>query len=148
MRHLLDVNLLVALIDPDHAHTNAAHKWWVEIGKSGWASCPLTENGAIRILSNPNYSSTHRFTPKFLIGKLQGFVERYDHEFWSDDLSLRDENVFVTEMIYGPRQITDIYLLALATKHRGCFVTMDARIPTSAVANVKSNSLFVIDTSD
>ena len=145
MRYLLDVNLLVALIDPDHVHSNIAHRWWIETGKSGWASCPLTENGAIRILSNPNYSPTSKFTPKFLIGKLQGFVERYDHQFWPDDVSLRDENIFRTEMIFGPRQITDIYLLALAIKNDGCFVTFDTGIPTSAVVRVNANSLFVID---
>lgn len=146
MRYLLDVNLIVALIDPDHVHSNVAHNWWIETGRSGWASCPLTENGAIRILSNPNYSSTYKFTPEFLIGMLQAFAERYDHEFWPDDVSLRDENVFVPEMIFGPRQITDIYLLALAIKHDGCFVTFDTGISTSAVANVISSSLFVIDT--
>jgi len=145
MRYLLDVNLLVALIDPDHSHSSIAHSWWIETGKSGWASCPLTENGVIRILSNPNYSLTAKFTPKFLIEKLQGFVERYDHEFWPDDVSLRDEHIFMPELIYGPRQITDIYLFALAIKNNGCFVTFDTGIPTSAVASVNSSSLFVID---
>lgn len=146
MRYLLDVNLLVALIDPDHTHSNAAHSWWGKTGKSGWASCPLTENGALRILSNPNYSLTAKFTFNFLIGKLQDFVERYDHEFWSDDVSLRDDSMFLTDLIYGPRQIADIYLVALAVKNKGCFVTFDTGIPTSAVANVKSDSLFVIET--
>src|SRR5437660_5400098 len=102
MRSLLAVNLLVALIDPDYLHSNIAHRWWVEYGNAGWASCPITENGAIRILSNPNYSHAAKFIPKFVIGKLEEFVERYDHEFWPDDVSLRDENLFATELIYGP----------------------------------------------
>jgi len=48
---LLDVNVLVALLDADHMHHTAATHWLSEHLDAGWASCPLTQNGCIRILS-------------------------------------------------------------------------------------------------
>ncbi|MEQ1604663.1 MAG: TA system VapC family ribonuclease toxin [Pyrinomonadaceae bacterium] len=146
MRYLLDVNILVALIDPDHVHSDIAHGWWVAANHDQFATCPLTENGAVRILSNPNYSSTVKFTAQQVIEKLGEFADLYDHEFWPDDVSLRDGNVFMADKIYGSRQITDIYLLALAVKAGGCFITFDSGITTSAVVNVNSNSLVVLET--
>ncbi|HQZ95725.1 MAG TPA: PIN domain-containing protein [Pyrinomonadaceae bacterium] len=145
MRYLLDVNVLVALIDPDHVHSDFAHGWWVTADHQ-FATCPLTENGAIRILSNPNYSSTVKFTTKQVIERLSEFAELYDHEFWPDDISLRDSKLLVTDRIFGARQITDIYLLALAIKNGGCLITFDTGIPTSALANMKATSLVVLET--
>ena len=146
MRYLLDVNVLIALLDRDHVHSDVAHSWWAGEDHNRFATCPLVENGAIRILSNPNYSSTAKFTAKQVIEKLGEFVKLFDHEFWSEDLSLRDDEVFLADKIYGPRQITDIYLLALANKNDGCLVTFDTGIPTSALVNSNPNSLDVLDT--
>ncbi|MDO9124550.1 MAG: VapC toxin family PIN domain ribonuclease, partial [Deltaproteobacteria bacterium] len=53
--YLLDVNLLLALSDPMHIHHELAHRWFAEKGHQAWATCPLTENGFIRIASHPNY---------------------------------------------------------------------------------------------
>ncbi|MBT8366554.1 MAG: VapC toxin family PIN domain ribonuclease, partial [Deltaproteobacteria bacterium] len=53
--HLLDINLLLALTDPMHVHHEPSHQWFAEKGQKAWATCPLTENGFVRIASHPNY---------------------------------------------------------------------------------------------
>ncbi len=143
MRALLDVNFLIAQFDPDHAFHERAHAWWAANLKRGWASCPLTENGVVRIMSNPNYSEKMRFTPGDLIGRLKKFAAQSNHEFWPDDLSLRDEKIFIAERLHSSRQLTDLYLLALACVHDGRLVTFDRGIPLSSVHHAKAVNLCV-----
>lgn len=144
MRALLDVNVVIALLDPDHAFHERAHQWWAASSKSGWASCPLTENGVVRIMSNPGYSQGARFTPGDLIARLHTFARQTNHEFWPDDLSLRDGSVFAAERIHGSRQVTDLYLLALAARHKGRLATFDDGISLSAVRTAKPSNLCVV----
>ena len=144
MRALLDVNVLIALLDTDHAFHERAHDWWATQAKSGWASCPTAENGVVRILSHPGYGRTAHFTPQDLISRLRTFVSQTDHEFWPDDLSLRDEEVFLADRIHGSRQLTDLYLLALAGKHGGMLATFDQGIPISAVPGATAANLCLI----
>lgn len=143
MRGLMDVNVIIALLDPDHVFHERAHVWWAANFKSGWASCPLTENGVVRIMSNPNYSGKIRFTPNDLIGWMRRFVKQSDHQFWPDEISLLDEKIFAAERIHGSQQLTDLYLLALATKHHARLVTFDQGIPLSAVTNAKTENLCI-----
>src|SRR6185437_2219934 len=110
MRALLDVNVVIALLDPDHAFHERAHDWWLKNAKSGWASCPIVENGVVRIMSNSAYSSKVRFTSADLISRLEQFAAQTNHEFWLDDVSLRDGKVFATERMHSSRQLTDLYL--------------------------------------
>ncbi|MBU6399448.1 MAG: VapC toxin family PIN domain ribonuclease [Verrucomicrobia bacterium] len=144
MRALLDVNVVMALLDPDHVFHEQAHVWWATNVKSGWASCPIVENGVVRIVSRPEYSRRVRFTPGDLVGRLQIFAEQTDHEFWSDDVSWRDRPLFILERIHGSQQLTDLYLLALAAKHGGRLVTFERSIPISAVPIAKVEHLCVI----
>ena len=144
MRALLDVNVVIALLDPDHAFHNRAHDWWVTQEQAGWASCPIVENGVVRIMSNPGYSQKARFSPGNLISTLQQFAAQTNHEFWPDDISLRDETIFVTDRVHSSRQITDLYLLALAVKRGGTLVTFDQGIATPAVKNAKRENLIVV----
>ena len=144
MRALLDVNVVIALLDPDHAFHDRAHDWWAANAKRGWASCPLTENGVVRIMSNPGYSKGAQFTPGDLISRLRTFADQTDHQFWPDDLSIRDNAIFSAERLHGSRQLTDLYLLALAAKHGGTLATFDTGIPVSAVRNAKAGNLAVI----
>jgi toxin-antitoxin system PIN domain toxin len=143
MRALLDVNVIMALLDPDHAFHERAHDWWAANGQHGWASCPLTENGVVRIMSNPGYSRKARFSPGDLIARLRQFAGQSNHEFWPDDLTLRDETCFAAERLHSSRLLIDLYLLGLATKHNGRLVTFDQGIPLSAVRNAKTEHLFV-----
>ena len=144
MLALLDINVVIALLDPDHAFHERSHDWWARNAKSGWASCPIVENGIVRIMSNPGYSAKARFIPGELISRLQTFAAQTNHEFWPDDVSLRDEKMFMAERIHSSRQLTDIYLLALAGKHDGRLATFDKGIPISAVRAVKLENLCVI----
>ena len=144
MRALLDINVLIALLDPDHVFHVRVHDWWKGHSKRGWASCPLTENGLVRIMSNPAYSKALTFRPGELIGHLELFVIQSDHEFWPDDLSLRHEAAFVRDHLHSSRAITDVYLLALAVKHEATLATFDRTIPLSAVRGAVAANLSVI----
>jgi len=141
MRALLDVNVIIALLDPDHAFHERAHAWWAAHRNRGWASCPLTENGVVRIMSHPGYSQKIRFTPGELIDRLRHFAAQTDHEFWPDGISLRDEKIFAAERIHSSRQLTDLYLLALAVVHQGRLVTFDHGIPLSSVPHATAANL-------
>jgi uncharacterized protein len=144
MRALLDVNVIIALLDPDHIFHDRAHDWWAANAKSGWASCPIVENGVVRIMSNPGYNDKDHFTPGELVLCLRTFAQKTDHEFWPDDLSLRDEKIFATERIHSSRLLTDFYLLALAAKHSGKLATFDQGIPVSSVRIAGAKNLCVL----
>jgi len=144
MRALLDVNVVIALLDPDHAFHERAHGWWAAQAKSGWASCPIVENGVVRIMSHPGYTRGARFTPDDLISRLRTFATQTNHEFWPDDVSLRDGKIFAAERLHSSRQLTDLYLLALAAAHGGRLATFDQGIPISAASAAKTENLCVI----
>lgn len=142
MRALLDVNVLIALIDPAHEFHRTAKAWAIEHATSGWASCPLTQNGCARIISQPSYA---RSVPiQQAIETLQGLCQSSLHQFWPDALSLLDTTAFEHSKIHGHRQLTDLYLLALAVRHDACFVTFDGAIPLSAVKGATRQHLLVL----
>ena len=142
---LLDVNVLVALFDADHLHHEAAHDWFADNRDGGWATCPLTENGFVRILSNPAYGAAVERTVTRLDG-LRRFCASGQHHFWPASLSLRDERVFNLSFVRGPRQLTDVYLLGLAKKMGGRLATFDRSIPLKAVPGCKPDTIAVIGT--
>ena len=120
----------------------AAHEWWAANNSAGWATCPLTENGLVRIMSQPAYPNA--ITATFAIQLLAEQVERTDHAFWSDNVSLRDERSIASDRILGPNQITDVYLLALAVNNDGRLVTFDRSVPLDAVRGAEPRHLAVI----
>ncbi len=120
MRVLFDVNALIALLDEEHVHHQVVHKWWAANKSAGWATCPLTENGLVRIMSQPGYKNP--ITTTFAIDLLVEQKDETDHAFWPDNVSLCDGTFFDPNRILGPKQITDIYLLALAVKNDGRLV--------------------------
>jgi uncharacterized protein len=144
MRALLDVNVVIALFDPDHVFHDRAHDWWATQAKAGWSSCPIVENGVVRIMSHPSYSQKMRFTPGDLIFRLRTFAAHTNHEFWPDGISLRDERTFISGHIHGSKHLTDIYLLALARKNGGKLATFDKGIPISAVSAAELQHVCVI----
>jgi toxin-antitoxin system PIN domain toxin len=131
MRALLDVNVLIALHDRDHVHHERASEWFAAHAKMGWASCPLTQNGCLRIMSQPAYPSAQPLTA--LLSMLRQSTSAPFHEFWSDDASILDAKRFHDAHMHSHRQITDLYLLGLAVKNRGRLVSFDIRIPLTAV---------------
>jgi toxin-antitoxin system PIN domain toxin len=134
-RFLLDINVLIALLDPNHVFHDRAHVWWADNRQAGWASCPLTENGVIRIMSQPAYSKQLSFAPADLMTLLRSFTTASDHVFWADEVSMLDPMVFNSWAILGHRQLTDLYLLALAVRQGGILCTFDANINPAAVHN-------------
>lgn len=143
-RALLDINVLVALFDPDHVHHDIAHDWFADHRELGWASCPITQNGLIRVLSNPRYGSPVS-SLRAVRESVRRFVSTREHEFWPDDVSLADNAVFDASAIAGHRQLTDVYLLGLATKRKGHLVTLDRSIPARAVVGAGPNTLTIIE---
>jgi uncharacterized protein len=140
---LLDVNLLVALFDPDHIHHDLAHDWFAEARASGWATCPVTENGLVRVVSNPSYGSSATGVAD-LVKRLQTFCASGQHHFWSDTVSLTDSRVFNRSVVRGHRQLTDVYLLGLACKMGGQLATFDRTIPLASVNGARPDTLQVI----
>jgi len=142
MRVLFDVNVLIAIIDEEHVHHWVAHEWWAANRSAGWATCPLTENGLARIMSQSGYKN--RVTATFAIDLLAEQVGETDHAFWPDDVSLRNGALFDPSCILGPNQITDVYLLALAMKNGGRLATLDRSVPLRAVRGAEPRHVAVI----
>lgn len=143
MAALLDVNVLVALFDPAHVCHEAAHTWLRRSRERGWATCPLTENGMVRVLANPAYPGS-RTTVDDATRRLRQFCAHGRHTFWPDAVSWREERVFRLPHVQGHRQLTDVYLLALAVRNKGCLATFDDTIPIHAVAGATKGHLALI----
>jgi toxin-antitoxin system PIN domain toxin len=140
---LLDVNVLIALFDPDHVHHEIAHDWFADNRTSGWATCPLTENGFLRVLGNPARGGEVARVPD-LVARLKKFCASGHHEFWADSISLRDEQWFDPSAARGYKHLTGVYLLGLAVKREGRLVTFDQKVPLAAVKHARRSSLEVV----
>ncbi|MDR2155355.1 MAG: PIN domain-containing protein [Burkholderiaceae bacterium] len=132
MRMLLDVNVLIALLDDAHVFSRRANEWLDAVPRR-IATCPIVENGVIRIMSAPVYSATHRVTPEQVAQGLRVLLEAVDHEFWPDEVSMLDETLVDFSRLHGHRQVTDAYLLALAVRRQGAMATFDTALPVTAV---------------
>jgi toxin-antitoxin system PIN domain toxin len=141
-RALLDINVLLALLDSDHVDHVRAHDWLEEGIGAGWASCPITENGFVRIISQPRYPSP--ISPAEAIELLSRACDTVHHEFWPCELSLLDAKIFDRSRIHGPRQVTDAYLLALAVSRDSRFVTFDRTVSTAAAHGALDDHLVVL----
>ncbi len=141
---LLDVNVLVALFFPDHVHHDLAHDWFADHRHEGWATCPLTENGLIRVAcQQPSDEALVR--PAGVIANLERFCRDKLHRAWTDSVALTDATLFAPQFISGHRQVTDIYLLGLAKKRGGRLATFDRTIPVKAVRGGTAELLHVIE---
>jgi toxin-antitoxin system PIN domain toxin len=136
MAALFDVNALIALVDRDHVGHDPMHRWFAAHANKGWATCSITENGLVRVLSQPAYPSGQR-PPAEVIQVLRALKTAYRqvHEFWADDVSLSDESLFDTAHITGSRQVTDAYLLGLAARRKQRVVSFDRSLPWQAIRN-------------
>ena len=144
MRALFDVNMLIALFDPDHLFHEKAHEWWSQHRNLGWASCTLTENGLIRILSNPKYSPDRPFTPVEILGRLQEYIHQSDHVLLLESPSLLDETLYQLQPHCRSAEITDISLLGLAVRNQMRLVTFDRGISLTNVKEATSDHLVVL----
>ncbi|KON80441.1 hypothetical protein PA01_01125 [Azoarcus sp. PA01] len=135
MRALLDVNVLIALLDGSHVHHARASQWLAREIEQGWASCPLTQNGCLRIMAQPAYPQA---LPLGAVAtRLAQATAHPAHQFIADDYSLLDGAQITWQNLLGHRQITDTYLLGLAVRHNCCFVSFDAPINPSTVTGAQ-----------
>ncbi|MBX9641190.1 MAG: VapC toxin family PIN domain ribonuclease [Mycobacteriaceae bacterium] len=141
-RALLDVNLLIALLDSDHVDHERARGWVNAEIIHGWASCAITQNGFVRIISQPRYPNP--VPPAQAIGRLARAAATEHHEYWLCSVSLLDAELIDYSRLHGHRQVTDAYLLALATANGGRFATLDQSIPIDAVRHASASNLTVI----
>ena len=141
-RALLDVNVLVALLDTDHVDHSRAGAWLDAEIEAGWASCAITENGCVRVLSQPRYPS-----PVSVLQAARLLARARDtahHAFWSCEVSVLDPAAVDSSRLHGSRQVTDAYLLALAVRHDGRFATFDRSVPLSCVPGATPEHLEVL----
>ena len=142
MRALLDVNVLIALLDKNHSNHMVMSDWFASHIEQGWASCPLTQNGCVRILSQPKYPNTLGIAEA--VKRLHKAVSTLYHQFVADDISLLDDAVVDSRNLSRPGQITDVYLLALAVTHGARLATLDKYVPLATVREAREESLIVI----
>lgn len=123
---LLDVNVLVALFWPRHELHAEAAAWFRDHVKARgtWATCALTETGFVRVLSNPAVNQG-TLSPLRVTEVLEQNLRRQGHKRWTMELSWADALRLSGIEIESYRQVTDIYLIALAVKNRGRLVTFD-----------------------
>ncbi len=132
IRALLDTNALLALLDPRHVFHDAAHRWVAATPDLVWLTCPLVQNGVLRVASQAGYPN-RLGTPVEVRTILQAFCADARHEFCPDDLSLLDDEVLARPDVLTPSRVTDLYLLALAHRHGARLATFDRRIPAEGV---------------
>jgi len=142
MRALLDVNVLIALLDADHIHHVTARDWLTANIADGWASCAMTQNGCIRVLSQPNYPNA--LAPADVAARLREATQAPFHHYWSDAPSLLASSSVDWQLVHGSVQVTDVYLLGLAVHHGGRLVTFDHSVPRRAVATAEAAHLLLL----
>lgn len=129
---LLDVNVLIALADEAHVHHDLAHSWFDNSGADAFATCPLTQNGLLRIIGSARYPGGPG-TPRAMLDFLDALCHLPGHNFWPDSVSILNEHVFSRAFFGASAHLTDIYLLGLAVANSGRLVTFDRKISQKAV---------------
>jgi uncharacterized protein len=142
VRCLLDVNMLIALSDEAQTHFDVARAWLKDNIAGGWASCPITQNGFVRVANKKK--DLHSASIPQAVRLLAAWIDQSDHEFWPDDLSLLESGAIDHTRLLGHTQITDVYLLALAVKNGGRFVTLDRRVTLAAARGATAEHLLVV----
>jgi len=135
--YLLDVNVLIALVDPAHVQHDLAHTWFARAGRKSFATCPLTENGLVRILGHPRYPNSPG-PPGVVVDILRAIRSLPGHVFWPDVLSIADPQHFAAELLSSYARVTDGYLLALARANDGRLATLDRKLAADVVAQGKA----------
>jgi uncharacterized protein len=139
MRALLDINVIIALLDSAHTLHPSATNWLAREIQHGWASRPITENGVVRIMSQPAHPNTQPAQQVAL--RIREAQQNSAHRFWPDDISLTASDLLNWPHLLGHRQISDAYLLAIAARNNGRLVTFDQRARHDAV---KGRALYTL----
>jgi toxin-antitoxin system PIN domain toxin len=140
---LLDVNVLIALLDPRHVHHEPAHRWFATAQAQGWATCPLTQNAVLRILGQPRYPNSPG-PPAVMAPFVAELIRHPRHQFWPNGLSLLNQSGIDVSRLLEAGQLSDTYLLALAVHHGGRLASFDRRLSCEAVVGGRE-ALWLID---
>jgi uncharacterized protein len=140
---LLDVDVLVALFDPAHVHHELAHAWLGKNRRLGWATCPITENAFVRVVSDAAYPGG-RCTVAEALDRLQEFADSGDHHFWPDSTSLRRSSRLDASLLEGHARVSGAYLLLLAVENGGRLATFDDGVPVDAVQHAGPEQVLVL----
>lgn len=136
-RYLLDVNVLIALIDPAHVDHDQVHEWFGRVGHKAFATCPITENGLLRIVGHPKYPNSPG-PPSTVASALAAIRALAGHAFWPDSISLVDSSLVDPKLLSSHGRVTDSYLLALAKENKGKLATMDQKLASEVVTDGKA----------
>ena len=136
------MNFLITLLDENHPDHDKVSLWVDGNIEQGWASCPLTQNGYLRIRSQHSYPRPLSLAAAY--EQLLAATSAQYHQFIADDISLLDDTLVRYHDFSSYRQLTDVYLLALAVAHNARLVTLDTHIPLSAVCGANESHLAVI----
>ncbi len=137
IRYLLDVNVLISLIDPAHVQHDQVHEWFGRVGHKAFATCPITENGLLRIVGHPKYPNSPG-PPSVVVAALSAIRNLPGHAFWPDSISLAGSELVDPDLLSSHGRVTDSYLLALAREHKGKLATMDQKLATEVVVDGKA----------
>jgi toxin-antitoxin system PIN domain toxin len=140
---LLDVNALIALLWEEHPFHKRCAAWFAGAAKAGWATCPMTESGCVRVLSTPAFTANPPSVASALRLLQTATESRTNHHFFSDDLPLSILGAHWSRGL-GHRQITDAYLLSLAIHRKARLVTFDSRIVSLAEDGNVARDLLVV----
>lgn len=115
MSVLLDANVLIALVVPDHVHHVRAERWFSE-HVDGYATCPITQGSLVRLMMREGRP----------VGETQQVLRQLEadvrHQFWADDVSYTAVRM---AGVVGHRQVTDAYLAQLARDRDSRLATFD-----------------------
>ena len=141
-RNLLDLNVLIALTEPEHIHRQKAERWFLSTGRDNWGVCPLTEAGFIRITTNPAMQAG-AITLQRAIAILEALRAHPGYHYWpiTDAESWVAVTARFATRISGHQQITDAYLLGLAIKQDGVLVTFNRGLKYMAGPQFSRNLL-------
>ena len=137
MISLLDVNVLIALAWPNHIHHHQAHAWFSVAKEQGWATCPLTQSGFVRVSSNRK-AIPEAVSPQEAIALLQRIILQPQHRFWDDRFSIVGSDTANRDKLFGYRQITDAHLLGIALDNGGRLATFDKGIESLVPRGVEA----------
>lgn len=140
--YLLDVNVLIALLWRAHESHEKTQTWFAQASKAGWATCPFTQAGCIRILSNPAFSR-NAASPQQALKLLSVNLNHPSHIFWPDDLTFADAVAPIERLLVGHKQVSDAYLLGLAIRRKGKLVTLDRSV-SALLTKDKQTALLVL----
>jgi toxin-antitoxin system PIN domain toxin len=141
---LLDVNILVARFWDTHVFHKMVRAWMASHEHEGWATCPITQAGLVRTISNPGFSENAPRTAEAIHWLAESLRLDPNHHFWADDLPLYDAYTESLPRLNGFKPLTDAYLLGLAIHRKGRLLTLDRRMLALAAEDGPARKSLVI----